>query len=63
VEASVSRCDCEPIVYDDGSKTHEYECAIYPWCPHETTAATCDIPCGCQCEPCLALIEDVGRKV
>jgi hypothetical protein len=49
------RCDCDPTVHADGSKTHEDDCPLYPWCPHEVGAYVCLIPCGCTCQPCLAL--------
>lgn len=48
-------CDCEPIVHDDGSRTHEQDCAIYPWCPHEVAAYACLMPCCCGCGACNAL--------
>lgn len=53
----MTACDCDPIVHDDGSRTHEPACAVYPWCPHEAVAATCLIPCGCPCGPCRELEE------
>lgn len=54
----MSRCECEPEVWEDGSVTHEQECPLYPWCPHEVVAAVCFIPCGCQCKPCRALEDE-----
>jgi hypothetical protein len=54
---SAARCDCEPTRYDDGSISHEPDCNVYPWCPHEVVAYSCLMPCGCQCEPCARLTE------
>lgn len=47
-------CDCEPTTWDDGSVSHEDDCPLYPWCPHEI-AATCSMPCLCRCDGCMAL--------
>lgn len=49
-------CDCEPTFWDDGSVSHEDDCDLAPWCPHEMSAM-CPIPCGCRCDGCLALTE------
>jgi hypothetical protein len=50
-----SGCNCEPITYDDGSSSHEEDCRMYPWCPHEMGRASCPMPCSCPCAPCTAL--------
>lgn len=49
-------CDCEPIVYSDGSRSHEIDCAAYPWCPHEVGGYVCDVPCACPCTSCQELV-------
>lgn len=51
---TVPECDCEPTTWDDGSVSHEDDCPLYPWCPHEI-AATCSMPCLCRCDGCMAL--------
>ena len=48
-------CDCEPTIHGDGSVSHEDECAIYPWCPHEVGGYVCDMPCRCGCRSCAVL--------
>lgn len=55
MSAELDRCDCAPLVLDDGSRIHLLDCSAYPWCPHEVGAASCLAPCGCPCEPCRAL--------
>lgn len=41
-------CNCDPFIHSDGSKTHDEDCPVFPWCPHEVGWYVCLMPCGCR---------------